>query len=48
MHDIRCMQIGQVVDYIITYNERQEESERKAEKPKTRRATQADIDAFLG
>ena len=55
MADIRTMTVGQVVDFIIAYNERQKEAEkaverrRKAEeKPKRRKATQADINAFFG
>lgn len=45
------MQLGQVVDFVITYNERQKKSEEAAaqsEKPQRRRATQADINAFFG
>lgn len=45
------MTLGQVVDYCIAYNKRQEKAEEaqdKAEKHNTRRATQADIDAFFG
>lgn len=42
------MQIGQVVDFIIDFNNRQNVSEPKKEKPKKRKATQAEIDAFLG
>lgn len=38
---IRNMQIGEIVDFCIEYNERQEP------KPKTRKASQADIDAFF-
>ena len=50
--DIKKMQIGQVVDFVIAYNERIEEAERarkRAEKYGTkRRASQSDIDAFFG
>jgi len=46
------MQIGQVVDFVISYNERQKRAEEKHEtekkRGKTRKATQADIDAFFG
>lgn len=43
------MQLGQVVDFIIAYNERNKDAEEKPKKkPKIRRATQAEIDAFLG
>lgn len=49
------MQIGQVVDFCIEYNNRQKRAEKAAEaeekrggKPKKRRATQNDINAFFG
>lgn len=46
------MQIGQVVDFVISYNERMEEAEKArkhAEKYGTRRrATQSDMNAFFG
>ena len=49
------MQIGQLVDFCIAYNRRQEdaskEAERESKKPakkKMRLATQEEIDAFLG
>lgn len=51
MSDIERMQIGRLVDFVIAYNERQEESEKAQEKPQRpqkRKATQADIDAFFG
>ena len=52
MADIQKMQIGQLVDFVIAYNERQERAERKAEKEekqgKKRKATQDDINAFFG
>lgn len=52
MSDIRRMQLGQVVDFVIAYNERQEKaekSEKRAEKRgKKRKATQNDINAFFG
>ena len=52
MSDIRRMQLGQVVDFCIAYNERQEEAERAqkhAEKHGTKRkASQNDINAFFG
>lgn len=52
MPDIRKMQIGQVVDFIIAYNDRQkaaEKAEKRAEKRgKRRKGTQADINAFFG
>ena len=52
LSDIRKMQIGQVVDYCIAYNDRKKEAEKKQkheEKHGTRRkATQGDINAFFG
>ena len=40
------MTIGEIVDYIIEYNERNKTEEK--DKPKKRKATQGDIDAFFG
>lgn len=52
MDDIRRMQIGQIVDFVIAHNERQKASEKaqkRAEKRgKRRKATQSDIDSFFG
>lgn len=53
MADIRRMPLGQVVDYVASYNERQKSAEKNApagisDAPKKRKATQADIDAFFG
>ena len=52
MSDIRRMQLGQVVDFIIAYNERQKEAEKaqkRAEKRGSKRkGTQNDINAFFG
>lgn len=52
MSDLRRMQIGQIVDFCLAYNERQKRAERQSkyeEKHGTRRkATQADINAFFG
>ena len=52
MADIRTMQIGQIVDFIIAYNDRQKAAEnaenRSQAKKKRRKGTQADIDAFFG
>ena len=52
MSDIRRMQLGQVVDFCMAYNERQkaaEKAEKRAEKKGTKRkATQNDINAFFG
>lgn len=55
MSDVRRMTIGAVVDFSIAYNERQEQArkaeercEKQKDKPKKRKATQADINAFFG
>lgn len=52
MSDIRRMQLGQVVDFIIAYNERQKEAEKEAKKEekraRKRKATQNDINSFFG
>lgn len=52
MTDIRKMQVGQLVDFCISYNERQEEAQKRAEKEEAksrkRKATQNDINAFFG
>lgn len=46
------MQIGQVVDFIISWNDRNVEdtdnTKKTNNKPKKRKATQSEIDAFLG
>lgn len=48
MSDMKTMQIGQIVDYCIDYNNREKKAEQKAKAPKRRKATQGDIDAFFG
>jgi hypothetical protein len=52
MSDIRRMQLGQVVDFCIAYNERQKEAEKQAKKAEKRaqkrRANQNDINAYFG
>ena len=52
MTDIRHMQVGQVVDFVISYNDRQkaaEKAQKRAEKYGTKRkASQNDINAFFG
>ena len=52
MSDIRRMQVGQVVDFCISYNQRQkkaEKAQKRAEKHGTKRkASQNDINAFFG
>lgn len=46
------MQVGQVVDYCIAYNERMEAAEKAAKREekhgKRRKANQGDINAFFG
>ena len=46
------MQIGQLVDFCISFNERQEDMEKTAkreeERGKKRKASQDDINAFFG
>lgn len=52
MSDIRRMQVGQVVNFVIAYNERQERAEKRAKKEekkgRKRKANQDDINAFFG
>lgn len=52
MSDIRRMQLGQVVDFVISYNERQKKAEKRAKKEakqgKKRKASQNDINAWFG
>lgn len=50
MNDMRRMTLGQIVDFCIDYNKRQERAEKAAKHPKKtkRKATQADINAFFG
>jgi len=52
MTDIRRMQLGQVVDFCVAYNERQKKAEKlaKAEEKKSRKrkANQNDINAYFG
>ena len=52
MSDLKTMTLGQVVDFVISYNNRQKQAERESEKEskhgKRRRATQNDINAFFG
>lgn len=52
MTDIRRMQLGQVVDFVIAYNNRQKQAEKAqkhAEKHgNKRKGTQNDINAFFG
>lgn len=52
MTDIGRMQVGQVIDFVIAYNERQERAEKRAKHEekhgRKRKATQSDINAFFG
>ena len=52
MTDIRNMQLGQVVDFVIAYNDRQKAADKAHKKPEKkdikRKATQNDINAFFG
>ena len=52
MSDLKIMTLGQVVDFVIAYNQRQkraeQESKREEKHGKRRRANQSDIDAFFG
>ena len=41
MADIKQMQIGQVVDFVIAYNDRQEKAERQAKKEEKRKEREA-------
>ena len=52
MSDIHRMQVGQVVDCVIAYNERQDQAEKRAKKEekhgRKRKANQNDINSFFG
>lgn len=48
MRDIRSMQIGQVVDFVIDYNTRTKKANEESKRPKKRKATRADIQRFFG
>ena len=48
MTDIRRMQVGQVVDFVVTYNDRQKQAEKAEKRGHKRKATQGDINAFFG
>lgn len=41
------MTLGQIVDYSIEYDNQVTRAEKKENKPTMRKATQAEIDAFL-
>ncbi len=42
------MQIGQIIDYCLEFDEQNERAEKEPEKTRYREPTQAEIDAFLG
>lgn len=42
------MTVGQVVDFVIAYNQRQKTAEKEEKKAIKRKATQNDINAFFG
>jgi len=50
--DIRKMQLGQVVDFVISFNERMKKAEAKTKREEKRgkkhKATQDEINAFFG
>ena len=50
MADIRTMKFGQLMDFCLAYNERQEKAEREAKREESgrRKATEADIVGFFG
>lgn len=49
MNDMRGMTVGQIVDFVISYNERNKtEADADPRKPTKRKATQNDINAFFG
>ena len=52
MSDIRRMQLGQVVDFCISYNERMKAAEKDAKREekrgRKRKAKQGDINSFFG
>lgn len=51
LSDIKGMSLGQVIDFVLEYNERNKQSEADSKgkaKVRKRRATQSDIDAWLG
>ena len=48
MTDVKSMQIGQIVDFCIAYNNRQKQGEKEKKVKQKRRATQKDINAFFG
>ncbi len=49
---MRKMQLGQIVDFCIAYNERREKAEQAAKREekrgRRRKATQSDVEAFFG
>ena len=45
---MRRMPVGHIVDFVVDYNDREKRREKENEKPKRRKATQADINSFFG
>lgn len=48
MSDIKKMQIGQLVDFCISYNARHKKSQEESSSGRPRKATQDEINAFFG
>lgn len=48
MADMKQMTVGQIVDMVISYNNRQKQAEKQAKQVSRRKATQNDINAFFG
>lgn len=52
MPDVKKMQLGQLVDFCLSYNERQKQAEELEEKqknpPKYRMASPAEVSAYYG
>lgn len=48
LSDIKNMELGQLIDFIVDYNKQYEKAERNSQQGKKRKATQADWDAFWG
>lgn len=52
MTDVKAMQVGQIVDFCVAYNDRQKQAEKREkhieQHSQKRRASQGDINAFFG
>lgn len=46
--DVKRMDLGHIIDYCIEYNELHDVEPKEKERPKKRKATQADWDALFG